>query len=98
MDGEGCFHIGITVNKTMKLGYQIIPEFTIVQHIRDENLLYAIRDYFACGVVQSNRGKNDNNPKWGERWCYRVRAINDLDRKIIPFFKAFINWDFECLK
>lgn len=70
----------------MKLGNQIIPEFTIVQHIRDVNLLYAIRDYFACGVVQSNRGKNDNNPRWGQRWCYRVRAINDLDSKIIPFF------------
>ena len=26
VDGEGCFHIGITVNKTMKLGYQVIPE------------------------------------------------------------------------
>lgn len=66
-------------------------------------LLYAIRDYFACGVVQSNRGKNDNNPKWGQRWCYRVRAINDLDSKIIPFFLenpllTEKSKDFECFK
>lgn len=56
-DGEGCFHIGVTVNKSMKLGYQVIPEFTIVQHIKDVSLLYAIRDYLGCGIVQSNRGK-----------------------------------------
>jgi len=60
---EGCFHIGISKNKTMKLGYQVIPELTIVQHIKDIKLLHAIKDYLKCGIVQSNRGKNDTNDK-----------------------------------
>jgi hypothetical protein len=43
----------------MRLGYQIMPEFTIVQHKRDLELLYAIKDYFNCGIVQSNRGRKE---------------------------------------
>jgi hypothetical protein len=86
VDGEGCFHIGINNNKSMRLGKQIIPEFTIVQHVRDVNLLYSIKDYLKCGIVQSNRGKNDIKLNQSPRWCYRVRAIKDLNQIIIPFF------------
>ena len=89
VDGEGCFHIGITKSKTMKLGYQIIPEFTIVQHKRDLALLYAIKHYFNCGIVQSNRGKKEEkfNTTHAPRWCYRVRKTQDLLNIIIPFFE-----------
>src|SRR5438034_8801221 len=87
VDGEGCFHIGITNNKTMKLGKQVIPEFTIVQHVRDIILLKAIKNHLGCGIIQSNRGKNENNPNHAPRWCYRVRAIKDLNQIIIPFFE-----------
>lgn len=51
-----------------------------------------------------HRGKNDiQGKKWGQRWCYRVRAINDLDSKIIPFFLenpllTEKSKDFECFK
>ena len=47
VDGEGCFHVGINKNNTMKLGVQVIPEFTIVQHIRDIYLLYSIIDRYS---------------------------------------------------
>jgi hypothetical protein len=87
VDGEGCFHIGITKSKTMKLGYQILPEFSIVQHERDVNLLYAIRDYFNCGIVLLNRGKNDY--RHAPRWNYRVRAKKELLEIIIPFFDKY---------
>ena len=78
VDGEGCFHIGINNNQTMKLGAQVLPEFTVVQHQIDEQVLYALKDYFGCGVVRKNHAT---------RLCYRVRGQENLREKIIPFFE-----------
>ena len=78
VDGEGCFHIGINNNQKMKLGVQVLPEFTVVQHQVDEQVLYALKDYFGCGVVRKNHGT---------RLCYRVRGQENLRKKIIPFFE-----------
>ena len=78
VDGEGCFHIGINQNQTMKLGVQVLPEFTVVQHEMDEQVLYALKSYFGCGVVRKNHGR---------RLSYRVRGHQNLLEKIIPFFE-----------
>jgi len=78
VDGEGCFHIGINKNDTMKLGVQVLPEFTVVQHQVDEQVLYALKAYFRCGVVRKNHGT---------RLCYRVRGQDNLLQNIIPFFE-----------
>ena len=78
VDGEGCFHIGINNNQGMKLGIQVLPEFTVVQHEVDEQVLYALKDYFGCGVVRKNHGT---------RLSYRVRGHKNLLDKIIPFFE-----------
>ncbi len=77
VDGEGCFHVGINVHKEMSIGYQVLPEFTIVQHQRDEQLLHEIKSFFGCGVVRRNHG---------ERLSFRVRALNHLQQIIVPFF------------
>jgi LAGLIDADG endonuclease len=78
VDGEGCFHIGINQNKEMKLEVQVLPEFTVVQHEVDQQVLYALKAYFGCGVVRKNHGT---------RLCYRVRGHENLLSKIIPFFE-----------
>ncbi len=78
VDGEGCFHIGINKNQTMKLGVQVLPEFTVVQHQVDVQVLHALKDYFECGVVRKNHGT---------RLCYRVRGQDNLLHKILPFFE-----------
>ena len=77
VDGEGCFHVGINPHKEMTTGYQVLPEFTVVQHKRDVQILYALKDYFSCGVVRTNHG---------DRMAYRVRGIKHLLEHIIPFF------------
>lgn len=77
VDGEGCFHVGINSHADMRCGYQVLPEFTVVQHERDVELLRAIRDFFGCGVVRTNHGN---------RWALRVRGMKDLTRHIVPFF------------
>ena len=77
VDGEGCFHVGINRHADMRCGYQVLPEFTVVQHERDVELLRRIRDFFSCGVVRTNHG---------DRWAYRARGLKDLARHIVPFF------------
>lgn len=78
VDGEGCFHIGINANTGMSLGYQVLPEFSVVQHERDITLLYALKDYFKCGEV---------NPNHDTRKAFRVRSQETLSKTIIPFFE-----------
>ena len=78
VDGEGCFHIRINKNDTMKLGVQVLPEFTVVQHEVDEQVLYAFKTYFKCGVVRKNHGR---------RLSYRVRGQENLLQRVLPFFE-----------
>ena len=78
VDGEGCFHIGINQNQEMKLGVQVLPELTVVQHEVDKQVLYALKKYFGCGVVRKSHGN---------KLCYRVRGHKNLLEKVIPFFE-----------
>ena len=77
-DGEGCFHIGISKHDGLKFGYQVLPELTVVQHERDIKLLYQIRTFMGCGVVRRNHG---------DRFCWRVRKLDNLINIILPFFE-----------
>lgn len=78
VDGEGCFFVGINPHPEMKTGYQVLPEFVVVQHERDVQLLYALKEFFGCGVVRRNHA---------DRMCYRVRNVEHLRQRIIPFFE-----------
>ena len=77
VDGEGCFYVGINPHKEMTAGFQVLPEFTVVQHKRDVQVLHALKAYFGCGVVRVNHG---------DRMAYRVRGQKDLNEHIVPFF------------
>ena len=79
VDGEGCFHVGLNVHAEMPAGHQVLPEFTVVQHERDIQILYALKAFFGCGVVRRNHG---------DRMAYRVHSKEHLLRKILPFFMA----------
>ena len=76
-DGEGCFHLGIARHDGMASGYQVLPEFTIVQHERDVAVLHALKAHFGAGVVRRNHG---------DRMAYRVRKLDHLLGVIVPFF------------
>ena len=80
IDGEGCFHIGISRHPELRHGHQILPELTVVQHKRDLDLLHRIRSVMNCGVVRRNHG---------DRYCWRVRDLKNLAEIIIPFFERY---------
>ena len=77
VDGEGCFHIGISRHPQMTSGHQVLPELTVVQHERDVQVLHALKAYFGCGVVRRNHG---------DRMAWRVRDAQQLREHIVPFF------------
>ena len=78
VDGEGCFHVGIAQHPGMTVGFQVLPEFTVVQHKQDVQILHALKKQFGCGVVRVNHG---------DRMAYRVRSLQHLKEHIIPFFE-----------
>src|SRR2546428_7871697 len=78
VDGEGCLFVGINPHSEMTSGFQVLPEFTVVQHQRDVQLFYALKQFFGCGVVRRNHG---------ERLAYQVRSLDHLNEKIVPFFE-----------
>ena len=77
VDGEGCFYVGINAHAEMTAGFQVLPEFTVVQHERDVQVLHALKAHFGCGVVRVNHG---------DRMAYRVRSVKHLLEHIVPFF------------
>ena len=62
----------------MKSGYQVLPEFVIVQHERDRQILENFKTYFKCGYVKINNK---------DRLCYIVRKQAHLVNIIVPFFE-----------
>lgn len=77
VDGEGCFHVAISKLPKMTLGWQVLPEFRVVQHQRDEPLLQIFKVFFGFGSVVRNHG---------DRKEFRVRGLQNL-RKIVDFFR-----------
>ena len=64
----------------MSLGWQVLPEFRVVQKQIDEQVLHKIQEYFGFGKVTINR-----EDKHGVRKEYRVRGLENLN-KIVKFF------------
>jgi LAGLIDADG endonuclease len=85
VDGEGCFSIPIFRNRSCRLGWQVQPEFAVVQGERSASVLFALEAFFGCGVVSVNR-RNDNHRQ--DMWRFSVRRLADLQKRIVPFFEA----------
>jgi hypothetical protein len=77
VDGEGCFFIGVNPHKEMTVGYQILPEFRIVQHERDIQVLYSLKRFFKSGVVRRNHD---------DRFELRIRKLSSL-KEVVTFFE-----------
>ena len=77
VDGEGCFCVSITEHPEMTAGYQVLPEFRIVQHARDIQVLHALKRFFQCGVVRQNHD---------DRYELRIRKLTCLE-KVVEFFR-----------
>jgi hypothetical protein len=84
VDGEGCFSVSITKNKTTRLGWQVQPEFVVSQGMKSKDSLEIFKNFFGCGRIFVNR-RHDNHKEDLYRYC--VRSVSELREIIIPFFK-----------
>jgi hypothetical protein len=75
--GEGCFRVLLIKSKTCKVGYNVVLDFSLVQHIRDENLLKSLIGYLNCGKISYQN----------KAVYFRVWKFDDIFNIIIPFFK-----------
>ncbi len=77
VDGAGRFYVDINPHPEMTLGYQVWPEFRVVQHERDVQVLYALKRFFRCGIVRRNRE---------DRYELRIHKLACLER-VVAFFE-----------
>ena len=79
--GEGSFLIEISASKMYSVGSQVRLVFQLTQHSRDYQLLFCIYELLGCGHIYK---KGD-----GEILDFRVRKLDDIINKIIPFFNNY---------
>jgi LAGLIDADG endonuclease len=85
VDGEGCFTVSIFRQRTAKVGWQVQPEFVVVQSAHSVQVLEELQHYFGCGRVGIYI-RNDNHRSPLARWA--VRSRRELTERIVPFFEA----------
>jgi hypothetical protein len=86
VDGEGCFAVPMHRNPTSSVGWQVQPQFVVVQSAPSVRALEALRDYFGCGRINVNR-RRDNHRE--PLYRYIVRRFSNLDEIIVPFFQTY---------
>lgn len=84
VDGEGCFSSPIYRCHKMTLGWQVRPEFAVVQGASSRDVLEELRRFFECGKIFINR-RRDNHKEDLFRYC--VQRYGDLVEVIVPFFR-----------
>lgn len=81
IDAEGCFHVAVQNNATMRLGVQVQLQFSVGQHMQDKALMERFIPFFD-GVGQVTRSG-------GSMYQYRIRGINDIESKLFPFLDQY---------
>jgi hypothetical protein len=84
IDGEGCFCVNINRCWTLKLGWQVRPEFVVTQGERSLAALELLQQFFGCGAIYRNSRRDDHREDVF-RWCVRWR--HDLEERIVPFLE-----------
>lgn len=82
VEGEGSFVIYVSPSKSSK-STQVRLFFKIAQHVKNVQVLYAIKSFFGVGIVKRQRSLSAPSPVWE----YVVSRFEHLDTKIIPFFE-----------
>ena len=80
-DGEGCFTVSISPRRTLRVGWEVRPSFSVSQNGDRSEVLHALQAYFGCGSIRPDR--SDKTLKW------ETRRLDDLVEKVIPHFEEY---------
>ena len=78
-DAESCFGFRVRKNLNLKVGWEVIPYFSINLQAKDLSILLEIKEFFGVGNISSNK----------ETALYQVNSIKDLVKVIIPHFELY---------
>ena len=81
-DGESTFYLAITKSSGHKLGWRIIPSFSIELHEKDLELLKRIQSFFFS--VGSLRVRSRDG-----LIIYSVYSLEEITNVIIPHFNKY---------
>lgn len=79
-EGEGCFFVQLMKSKTHKAGVQVLLQFRLTQHLRDQALLNSLIEYFGCGSIVAYSKSSSV--------IYVVSKISEVE-KIVRFFEKY---------
>lgn len=80
IDAEGCFHVAIQNNASMRLSVQVQLQFSVGQHMQDKVLMERFIPFFN-GVGQVTKSG-------GSMYQYRIRGMDDLEHTLFPFLEV----------
>ncbi|KAF8241176.1 hypothetical protein K440DRAFT_575328 [Wilcoxina mikolae CBS 423.85] len=80
-DGESTFSFSICKARGAKLGWSVIPCYSIELHGKDIALLYEIQSFFGVGKITIRRRNNSA--------VYAVKSLKYLINVIIPHFSKY---------
>jgi LAGLIDADG endonuclease len=82
VDGEGCFHVAIQRNPSMRTGWQLVPEFRVSQDVVRIELLKLVQTTLGCGWLRENHRRSNDHT-----YVLVVRRREDLFGSVLPFFE-----------
>jgi hypothetical protein len=92
VDGEGCFSIGLVRQpdregrKGYKTGFQVAPDFSVVQGAKSVGVLWELKEFFRVGNVYRNSRHDDHKE---DLFRFSVRRVGELSDVIVPFFRTY---------
>lgn len=81
IDAEGCFHVSIQKNNTMRLGVQVQLQFAVGQQLQDIDMMKLFIPFF--------NGVGQVTPSGGSMCQYRIRGMDDIERELFPFLQSY---------
>ena len=83
-EGEGCFRVSINRQPKMSTGWQVLPEFRLVQHKRNKATLQKLQQFFGAGDV----GEVDVSVVGGVTKGAFVEVFGDLALSVLSTSEA----------
>jgi len=80
-DGEGCFCVSFSPRRTLKIGVEVRPSFSVSQNGYRSEVLTIFKNLLGCGTIRPDRSD--------KTYKFEVRSLDDLLTRVIPFFLKF---------
>ncbi len=81
VENVGHFTVWLLPDKTKCLDTDVVPEFFIKVDMKEIKLLYALKDFFQCGVVLKSKDKKTA--------IFSVKTLKHNYTVILPFFYKY---------